>query len=67
MKINVGLGAMKRIKSNIFDAMSSKQFKINPNHPVIKDGITKGRSLFVISSVYESQKVEITVHELCYG
>ena len=63
--LTVGLGSFTHIVSDMFDVFRKNQFKINANHPVIKEAIHKGRTLFVISSVYQTEKAEIKVSMMC--
>ena len=61
VKLTVSLGAFNHEVSNMYDAVTAKSFTVDPNHPIVRRAIHKGNTLFVISSVYQSQKVEISV------
>ncbi len=61
VKIDVALGSFTHITSNMFSAISTKSLTFDVNHPVIREALQKGKSVFVISSIYQSQKVEISV------
>ena len=63
--LTVGLGSFTHTVSDVFEVFRKNQFKINANHPVIKEAIHKGRTLFVISSVYQTEKAEIKVSMMC--
>ncbi len=65
VKLTVSLGSFKHNISNMYDAITAKSFTVDINHPIIREAINKGKTLFVISSVYQSQKVEITVCVFC--
>ena len=59
--LSVSLGALTHIKSNMFQVLYEKGYTVDTNHPVIKEAIAKSGVLFVISSIYMSDKVEVTV------
>ncbi|XP_019857900.1 PREDICTED: uncharacterized protein LOC100633190 [Amphimedon queenslandica] len=61
--LSVSLGALTHIRANMFDVLYRKGYTVDKNHPVIKEAVAKGGVLFVISSIYVSDKVEVTIKE----
>ena len=59
--VQVSLGGLTHIKSNMYDTLTSKELRVDPTHPVVRDAMGKGKTFFVINSVYQSNKVEIKV------
>lgn len=60
-KINVSLGSFTHITTDMGSQLTGQKFTVNLEHPVIREAVDKGKTLFVISSLFQSQKVEITV------
>ena len=65
--ISVNFGDITHTISNMYEVLSNTQYKVDLNHPVVKDAVEKGKTFFVIISVYTASKVEITVclYTLC--
>ena len=62
LSIHVSLGALKHVTSNMIDLFTGQQqLRVDPNHPIVKDAMAKGKTFFIINSVYQSDKVEIKV------
>ena len=59
--ISVQFGEVTHTISNMYDVLSTKQYKVDSEHPVVQAAIEKGKTFFVIISVYTASKVEITV------
>lgn len=59
--LTVALGALNHIKANLFEVLNGKGYTVDTNHPVIKEAMAKGGTLFVISAIYMSDKVEVKV------
>lgn len=59
--LTVSLGAVNHIRTNVFQELYDKKYTADLNHPIIKDAIARGGSLFVISSIYISDKADIKV------
>ena len=60
--LSVKFGSVSHIVSNVFEVLSSKQYSVDVNHFIAKEALAKGGDLFVISSIYESQKADIKVN-----
>lgn len=65
MTLSVSLGAINHIRSNAFQALYGKGYTADLNHPVVKDAMSRGSAIFVISSIYISDKAEIKVCISC--
>ena len=61
VNLTVNFGGIKHIKSNLYDILSSQQWTVNSSHELVKEALTKGRELYVISSVYQSDKAFVRV------
>ena len=59
--ISVAFGEITRTISNMYDVLSTKKYKVNLKHPVVQDAVKKGKTFFIITSVYTASKVEIAV------
>ena len=58
-------GQVKRIVWNLRDEVFKGTFKgmLNMDHPIVKDAKRHGGVLFVVSHLYQSAKVQVTVQE----
>ena len=45
----------------MYKVLSNTQYKVDLKHPVVQNAVEKGKTFFVIISVYTASKVEITV------
>ena len=59
--VSIDFGDITRTISNMYDVLSTRQYKVDLKHPVVQDAVEKGKTIFVISSVYTASKVEVTV------
>ena len=59
--ISVQFGDVTHTISDMYDVLSTKQYKVDLKHPIVQEAIEKGKTFFVIISVYTASKVEITV------
>ena len=59
--ISVDFGSITHTISNMYEVLSTKQYKVNLEHPVVKDAVEKGKTFFIITSLYTASKVEIVV------
>ena len=59
--ISVDFGDITHTISNMYEVLSTKQYKVDLKHPVVQDAVKKGKKIFIITSVYTASKVEITV------
>ena len=59
--ISVDFGDIKHTISNMYKVLNTKQYKVDLKHPVVQDAVKKGKTFFIITSVYTASKVEITV------
>ena len=59
--ISVDFGDITRTISNMYEVLRTKQYKVDLEHPIVKDAVEKGKTFFVITSLYTASKVEITV------
>ena len=59
--ISVDFGDITRTISNTYEVLSTNQYKVDLEHPVVKDACKKGRTFFIITSLYTASKVEIAV------
>lgn len=65
VKINVSLGKFTHITTDMGNQFTKAGQKLTANleHPVMREAVNKGKTLFVISSLFQSEKVEITVRK----
>ena len=59
--ISVDFGDITHTISNMYKVLSTTQYRVDLKHPVVKDAVEKGKTFFIITSVYTASKVEITV------
>ena len=59
--ISVDFGDITHTLSNMYEALSTRQYTVDLKHPVVQDAIKKGKKIFIITSVYTARKVEIKV------
>ena len=61
LQVSVNFGSITHIISDLPQTLMSHQWTIDNSHAVIKDALVKGKEMFVITSVYEAQKVIVKV------
>ena len=59
--ISVDFGDITHTISNMYESLSTKQYKVDLEHPVVQDAVEKGNTFFIITSLHTASKVEITV------
>lgn len=63
INLSVNFGRLDHVRSDLFNTLSEKQHSFDLAHPVIRDAMEKGQTLFIITSIYKAQKCEVTVSD----
>ena len=63
LTITTDVGKVSRISTNLLPDCTSRNLKVKMDHPIVKEAIDKGGTLFVITSLYEAEhcKVEVKI------
>ena len=59
--ISVDFGDITHTISNMYEVLRTNQYKVDLKHPVVKHAVKKGKTFFIITSLYTASKVEIAV------
>lgn len=59
--ISTDFGKVTHVSSNLLDLLSMAKHKVNTDHPVIREAMNNGETLFVVSSVYSSEKLALQI------
>lgn len=59
--ISTDFGKVTHVTSNMFDLLSTAKHKVNLNHPVVREAMNNGGTLFVISTLYTSEKLMLQI------
>ena len=59
--LSFDFGDITHTISNVYEALSNKQYKVDLKHPIVQDAVEKGKTFFIITSLYTASKVEIAV------
>lgn len=60
--ISTDFGKVTHVASNLLDLLSMPtKHKVNTTHPVVREAMNNGETLFVVSSVYSSEKLMLQV------
>ena len=61
----VELGGVDYIHCDTFNALREEKHYVQLDHPVVADAMRKGKTLFIISALYQSKKCKIKVSWTC--
>ena len=61
VNMHVDFGTVEHVVSDLFHALSARQWTVDASNPVVRDALQKGMEMYVISSVYQASKVDIKV------
>ena len=59
--ISTDLGKVTHVASNMFNLLSTAKHKVDMNHPIVKEAMSKGETLFVVSALYSSEKLMLQI------
>ena len=59
--ITADLGKITHIQTDLFPLLAQGTFKVNMKHPIVEKAVENGGTLFVISTVYESERCNINL------
>lgn len=57
-------GNIDHIYGDLYQAFSTKPYRVNTKHPLVETAIKKGRIMYFISSIFLSEKVHISVSSI---
>ena len=65
--VDVSLGSISHIKSNMYEVLNSKPLRADRNNAIVQHALEQEKTFYVINSIYQSEKVEIKVilHIMC--
>ena len=58
------MGRITHVVSDLFDLLSVQQLKVNLSHPVVREAMSKGETIFVISTLYQAEHCSVRVGEV---
>ena len=60
--ITTDFGKITHIETDMFDVFSKKTYSLDTSNPIVKEAIAKGSTVFVISTMYEAERCNISVN-----
>ena len=59
--ITTDFGKITHIETDMFDVFSKKTYSVDTSKPIVKEAIAKGSTLFIVSTIYEAERSNISV------
>ena len=61
LSIAADLGKVTHVSTDLLSSCSSRKLRVNTDHPIVQEAIEKGGAMFVITSMYTSERCNIQV------
>ena len=55
MCVVADFGRITHVSTDLFPVLNSRTYKVNMDHPVVKEAVGNGSALFVITAIYEAE------------
>ena len=65
--VDVSLGAIRHIKSNMYQVLNSKPLRADLNNAIVQHALERGKMFYVINSLYQSPGfgMKVILHMMC--